>query len=141
MKTDQKALATFLSAAIWADGVISDEELELVKEIQEELELENLESDVKATLDQLNKMDDDAFDEALENASELVDPKENEVILDLCLEIMCADGYLALEEVKNHCAFAELLGIDEERAMDIMNDFIDETEDLIVEEHHEPELD
>ena len=70
----------------------------------------------------------------LEAAAKKVDAGEKEGILSLCLQMMCADAFLAQDEVDNYFAFAEILGIDEETASTLLDEFVNEEEELIIEE-------
>ena len=54
-------------------------------------------------------------------------------MLTLCLHMLCANAVLSQDEVDNFIAFAEILGVDEERANTILDEFVNEEEDLIVE--------
>ena len=134
MKTDQKVLARFLAAAIWADGEIDENETEFVGEIQETLELKNLISDVDDRLKKYKEMSEDDMADDLEKAAKKVDKGEKEGVLDLCLQMLCADAYLATVEIENYFTFADILGIDENTAEKAMDSFVEETEDLVVEE-------
>ena len=58
---------------------------------------------------------------------------EEEGVLTLCLHMLCANAVLSQDEVDNFIAFAEILGVDEERANTILDEFVNEEEDLIVE--------
>ena len=134
MKTDIKILSSFLAAAVWADGEYDEFEKELVQDIAAELErptlTETLEKEIKAT----EKMDENQLADYIETAAKGVAKDEAKGILTLCLQMMCADAYLAQDEVDNLFAFAEILGVDDDAAQAILDEFVDEVEDLIIEE-------
>ena len=134
MKTDPKILSTFLAAAIWADGEYDEFEKDFVNDLSEELELatlpEVLDKEIKAT----EKMSEEALSDHLEEAAKKVAKGEEEGVLTLCLQMMCADAFLAQDEVDNHFAFAEILGVDEETAGTLLDEFVNEEEELIIEE-------
>ncbi|MBR4197551.1 MAG: hypothetical protein IKQ94_02115 [Bacteroidales bacterium] len=134
MKTDPKILSTFLAAAIWADGEYDEFEKEFVNDLSEELEVATLpvilDKEIKAT----EKMSEEELANNLEAAAKKVDAGEKEGILSLCLQMMCADAFLAQDEVDNYFAFAEILGIDEETASTLLDEFVNEEEELIIEE-------
>ena len=79
-------------------------------------------------------MSEDELSSYLEDAAKQVDAEEKEGVLTLCLQLMCADAFLATTEVENFFAFAEFLGVDEETASTILDEFVEEEEDLIIEE-------
>lgn len=134
MKTDPKILSTFLAAAIWADGEYDEFEKEFVNDLSEELEVTTLpvilDKEIKAT----EKMSEEALADHLEEAAKKVAKGEAEGVLTLCLQMMCADAFLAQDEVDNYFAFAEILGIDEETASTLLDEFVNEEEELIIEE-------
>ena len=134
MKTDPKILSTFLAAAIWADGEYDEFEKDFVNDLSEELELatlpEVLDKEIKAT----EKMSEEALSDHLEEAAKKVAKGEEEGVLTLCLQMMCADAFLAQDEVDNYFAFAEILGVDEETAGTLLDEFVNEEEELIIEE-------
>ena len=134
MKTDPKILSTFLAAAIWADGEYDEFEKEFVNDLSEELEVATLpvilDKEIKAT----EKMSEEELANNLEAAAKKVDAGEKEGILSLCLQMMCADAFLAQDEVDNFFAFADILGIDEEAASSLLDEYVEEEEDLIIEQ-------
>lgn len=134
MKTDPKILSTFLAASIWAVGKYDEFEKEFVNDLSEELELatlpEVLDKEIKAT----EKMSEEALSDHLEEAAKKVAKGEEEGVLTLCLQMMCADAFLAQDEVDNYFAFAEILGVEEETAGTLLIEFVNEEEELIIEE-------
>lgn len=134
MKTDPKILSTFLAAAIWADGEYDEFEKDFVNDLSEELEVATLpvilDKEIKAT----EKMTEEALSDHLEEAAKKVAKGEEEGVLTLCLQMMCADAFLAQDEVDNYFAFAEILGIEEETASTLLDEFVNEEEELIIEE-------
>ncbi len=134
MKTSSKTLSSFLSAAVWADGEYDEFEKEFVAQVGEILELKTLCSDLESAIKAAEKMTEDELSSCLEEAAKQVDPEEKEGVLTLCLQMMCADAFLANDEVENFFAFAEILGVDESTANSILDEFVDEEEDLIIEE-------
>lgn len=134
MKTSSKTLSSFLSAAVWADGEYDEFEKEFVAQVGEILELKTLCSDLESAIKAAEKMTEDELSSCLEEAAKQVDPEEKEGVLTLCLQMMCADAFLANDEVENFFAFAEILGVDESTASSILDEFVDEEEDLIIEE-------
>ena len=79
-------------------------------------------------------MSEEALSDHLEEAAKKVAKGEEEGVLTLCLQMMCADAFLAQDEVDNYFAFAEILGIDEETASNLLDEFVNEEEELIIEE-------
>ncbi len=141
MKTDQKVLAQFLAAAINVDEQYPEEQQEVVKEIQDDFKLKGLTKDVDYYVKKFDSISEDEMSESLEEAGKNVNENEKDAILDLLLELLCVDGELALFEVENFFVFAEFLGIDEDDAEQILNEFVEDTEDLIIEEVDEEDED
>ena len=133
MKTDHRTFATFLAAAVWADGEYDEFEKAFLFDLAEDMELPTIpvvvEKEIKAT----ENMTEEEINDHLEKAAKHVFKGEEEGVLTLCLHMLCADAVLSQDEVDNFIAFAEILGVDEERANTILDEFVNETEDLIVE--------
>ena len=134
MKTNSKALASFLAAAVWADGEYCEFEQSLVADMGDLLDAKTLTQDLEAAIAATENMSGDELTAHLEEAVKQVDATEKEGILTLCLQILCSDAFLSSDEVENFFTFAELLGVDEDDAQAILDVFIDEEEDLIIEE-------
>ncbi|MCR5424678.1 MAG: hypothetical protein K6E93_07995 [Bacteroidales bacterium] len=134
MKTDPKILSTFLAAAVWADGEYDEFEKEFVKDLADELGIPTLTATLETEIKNTESMSEDALADSLEAAAKKVASGEGEGILSLCLQMMCADAYLAQDEMDNFFSFAEILGIDDDTASTILDDFVDEEEDLIIEQ-------
>ena len=134
MKTESKVLATFLAAAVWEDGEYNEFEQELVGEIGEELGIKSLKADLEATIALVENLSEDDLDVALKDAAKKVNASEKEGILVLCLQMLCADAFLSTDEIENFFAFADILGVDENAAENILDEYVNEEEDLIIEE-------
>lgn len=134
MKTESKVLATFLAAAVWADGEYNEFEQELVGEIGEELGIKSLKADLEAAIALVENLSEDDLDVALKDAAKKVNASEKEGILVLCLQMLCADAFLSTNEIENFFAFADILGVDEDAAENILDEYVNEEEDLIIEE-------
>ena len=134
MKTNSKALASFLAAAVWADGEYCEFEQSLVADMGGLLDAKTLTQDLDAAIAATENMSGDELTAQLEEAAKQVDVTEKEGILTLCLQMLCSDAFLSSDEVENFFTFAELLGVDEDDAQAILDVFIDEEEDLIIEE-------
>lgn len=134
MKTDSKALASFLAAAVWADGEYCEFEQSLVADMGDLLDAKTLTKDLEEAIAATENMSGEELTATLEEAAKQVDTTEKEGILTLCLQMLCSDAFLSSDEVENFFTFAELLGVDEDDAQAILDVFIDEEEDLIIEE-------
>ena len=134
MKTNSKALASFLAAAVWADGEYCEFEQSLVVDMGELLDAKTLTKDLEEAIAATENMSGEELTAHLEEAAKKVDTTEKEGILTLCLQMLCSDAFLSSDEVENYFTFAELLGVDEDDAQAILDVFIDEEEDLIIEE-------
>ena len=133
MKTDHRTFAAFLAAAVWADGEYDESEKAYLFDLAEDMELPTIpvvvEKEIKAT----ENMTEEEINDHLEKAAKHVFKGEEEGVLTLCLHMLCANAVLSQDEVDNFIAFAEILGVDEERANTILDEFVNEEEDLIVE--------
>jgi uncharacterized tellurite resistance protein B-like protein len=134
MKTNSKALASFLAAAVWADGEYCEFEQSLVADMGDLLDAKTLTKDLEEAIAATENMSGEELTATLEEAAKQVDTTEKEGILTLCLQMLCSDAFLSSDEVENFFTFAELLGVDEDDAQAILDVFIDEEEDLIIEE-------
>ena len=134
MKTNSKALASFLAAAVWADGEYCEFEQSLVADMGDLLDAKTLTKDLEEAIAATENMSGEELTAHLEEAAKKVDTTEKEGILTLCLQMLCSDAFLSSDEVENFFTFAELLGVDEDDAQAILDVFIDEEEDLILEE-------
>ena len=134
MKTNSKALASFLAAAVWADGEYCEFEQSLVADMGELLDAKTLTKDLEEAIAATENMSGEELTAHLEEAAKKVDATEKEGILTLCLQMLCSDAFLSSDEVENYFTFAELLGVNEDDAQAILDVFIDEEEDLIIEE-------
>ena len=134
MKTNSKALASFLAAAVWADGEYCEFEQSLVADMGELLDAKTLTKDLEEAIAATENMSGEELTAHLEEAAKKVDTTEKEGVLTLCLQMLCSDAFLSSDEVENYFTFAELLGVNEDDAQAILDVFIDEEEDLIIEE-------
>ena len=134
MKTNSKALASFLAAAVWADGEYCEFEQSLVADMGDLLDAKTLTKDLEEAIAATENMSGEELTATLEEAAKQVDTTEKEGILTLCLQMLCSDAFLSSDEVENYFTFAELLGVNEDDAQAILDVFIDEEEDLIIEE-------
>ncbi len=134
MKTKSKVLASFLAAAVWADGEYDEFEQQLTEELAEELGVKSLEKDLNEAISSTANLSEDMLADLLEKEAKNVVPEEKEGILMLCLQMMSADAYLGNDEIENFFSFAEILGVDEDAAEAMLDEFIEEEEDLIVEQ-------
>ena len=134
MKTNSKALASFLAAAVWADGEYCEFEQSLVADMGDLLDAKTLTKDLEEAIAATENMSGEELTAHLEEAAKKVDATEKEGILTLCLQMLCSDAFLSSDEVENYFTFAELIGVNEDDAQAILDVFIDEEEDLIIEE-------
>ena len=102
MKTDPKILASFLAAAVWADGEYDEFEKEFVADLAEGLEVPTLNATLEAEIKATENMDEDALANYLETAAKKVTAGEKEGILSLCLQLMCACSVPSLATDSTH---------------------------------------
>lgn len=134
MITEQKIFASFLAAAVWADGEFDENEKDFLVELEEEMELKDLVADVDALVKEYENLGGEQLTDVLTEAAAKVDKDEREGVLSFTLQLMCADAYLGQDEVDNYFAFAEILEVDEDTAEGLMNELLEDEEDLIVEQ-------
>ena len=133
MKTKSKVLASFLAAAVWADGEYDEFEQELTEEFAEELGVKTLGKDLNESISSTAELSEDELADLLEKEAKNVASEEKVGVLMLCLQMMSADAYLGSDEIENFFSFADILGIDEDIAEALLDEYIEEEEDLIVE--------
>ena len=133
MGITSKTIAPFIAAAISVEGVYEEVEKETVEGLAEELELKDLGKEVEAAFKKIEKLEEDDFDTYLEEAAKKVKATEKEAVLLVTLDVLACDGVITADEMENYFAFAELLGIDDEKASGLFDDFVEEADDLEIE--------
>ncbi|MFC0819462.1 hypothetical protein [Moraxella marmotae] len=132
MALTTKIIAPFIGASVIAGEGEYDEIVQAcVADLAENLELADLDQAVAKEVQKIAKLDDDEFDEYLANAAEAV--KDNEAVLLICLDVLASDSVITIDEMANYFAFADILGVSEDRASEIFDDFVDEADDLTIE--------
>ena len=134
MKTGSKVLASFIAAAIWADGEYNEFEKEFIAELGDGLGIKDYEKVLESEIAAVESMSEDDLADYLEKNAKGVNAKEKEGVLAICLQALCADAFLSQDEIENFFAFADILGVEDDTAQEILDEFIDEEEDLIIEE-------
>lgn len=135
MKLTAQNISPFITASIFAgngeyDYIIDD----CVKGIGEELNIADLEKSVLQEMENASKLDEDAFNEYLAKCAKNI--KEKEALLMICLNILASDLVITVNEMANFYTFAEILGISDDKASEIFDDFVDEMEDLVIEDEN-----
>lgn len=133
MKTNNKNIAAFVAAAIWADEAYDEAEKVAVEEIAEALELEGFAADVEAELAKVEKMDGQAVADYLVEAGEGVDDEELAFVFEAVLQIVLCDGVLAYSEARNLLTVADALGLEHEYALLMVADMMKEENEVEVE--------
>lgn len=133
MNTNNKNIAAFVAAAIWADEVYDEAEKIAVEEIAEALELENFAADVEAELAKVETMDGQAVADYLVEAGEGVDDEEVAFVFESVLQIVLCDGVLAYSEARNLLTVADALGLEHEYALLMVADMMKEENEVEVE--------
>ena len=87
MKTNSKTLASFLAAAVWADGEYCEFEQSLVADMGDLLDAKTLTKDLEEAIAATENMSGEELTATLEEAAKQVDTTEKEGILTLCLQI------------------------------------------------------
>lgn len=132
MALTSKILAPFIGASVLAGEGEYDEIVKAcVAELADSLELSDLDKTVAKELDKLSKLGDDEFDDYLAKSAQAV--SDTEAVLLICLDILASDLVISLDEITNYFAFADILGIPEDRASEIFDEFVDTVDDLTIE--------
>lgn len=132
MALTSKILAPFIGASVLAGEGEYDEIVKAcVAELAESLELSDLDKTVAKELDKLSKLGDDEFDDYLAKSAENIN--DTEAVLLICLDVLASDLVISLDEMANYFAFADILGIPEDRASEIFDEFVDTVDDLTIE--------
>ena len=107
MGITSKAIAPFIAAAISVEGAYEEVEKETVGGLAEELGLKDLDKEVEAAFKKIESLEDD--------------------------DLLAADGLITADEMENYFAFAEVLGVEEEKASEIFDEYVEDAEDLEIE--------
>nr|WP_314804338.1 hypothetical protein [uncultured Capnocytophaga sp.] len=133
MGITSKAIAPFIAAAISVEGAYEEVEKETVGGLAEELGLKDLDKEVEAAFKKIEKLEDDDFDSYLEEAAKKIKASEREAVLLVTLDVLASDGVITADEMENYFAFAEVLGVEEEKASEIFDEYVEDAEDLEIE--------
>lgn len=132
MALTSKIIAPFIAASVLAGEGIYDEIVKgCVDDLAEQLALKDLEKTVVKEVEKASKMDDGEFDDYLEKSAKAV--SDNEAVLLICLDVLASDLVISIDEMESYFAFADILGVSDDRAGEIFDDFVDETDDLTIE--------
>jgi hypothetical protein len=133
MGITSKAIAPFIAAAISVEGAYEEVEKETVEGLAEELGLKDLDKEVEVAFKKIEKLEDDDFDSYLEEAAKKIKASEREAVLLVTLDVLASDGVITADEMENYFAFAEVLGVEEEKASEIFDEYVEDAEDLEIE--------
>ena len=133
MGITSKAIAPFIAAAISVEGAYEEVEKETVGGLAEELGLKDRDKEVEAAFKKIESLEDDDFDSYLEEAAKKIKDPEREAVLLVTLDVLAADGLITADEMENYFAFAEVLGVEEEKASEIFDEYVEDAEDLEIE--------
>lgn len=135
MALNTKLIAPFIGASVLAGEGEYDEIVKAcVTELAEALELNDLDNIVSQEVTTLAQMDDDQFNDYLSQSAEKIVDKE--AVLAICLDVLASDLVISIDEMANYFAFADILGISEERASEIFDDFVEAMDDLVIEDEN-----
>ena len=133
MGITSKVIAPFIAAAISVEGAYEEVEKETVEGLAEELGLKDLDKEVEVAFKKIEKLEDDDFDSYLEEAAKKIKASEREAVLLVTLDVLASDGVITADEMENYFAFAEVLGVEEEKASEIFDEYVEDAEDLEIE--------
>lgn len=135
MALNSKLIAPFIGASVLAGEGEYDEIIKAcVTELAEALELNDLDDIVSQEVTTLAQMDDEQFNDYLSQSAEKIVDKE--AVLVICLDVLASDLIISIDEMANYFAFADILGISEERASEIFDDFVEAIDDLVIEDEN-----
>lgn len=135
MALNTKLIAPFIGASVLAGEGEYDEIIKAcVTELAEALELNDLDDIVSQEVTTLAQMDDEQFNDYLSQSAEKIVDKE--AVLVICLDVLASDLVISIDEMANYFAFADILGISEERASEIFDDFVEAIDDLVIEDEN-----
>lgn len=135
MALNSKLIAPFIGASVLAGEGEYDEIVKAcVTELAEALELNDLDDIVSQEVTTLAQMDDEQFNDYLSQSAEKIVDKE--AVLAICLDVLASDLVISIDEMANYFAFADILGISEERASEIFDDFVEAMDDLVIEDEN-----
>lgn len=135
MALNTKLIAPFIGASVLAGEGEYDEIVKAcVAELAEALELNDLDNIVSQEVTTLAQMDDEQFNDYLSQSAEKIVDKE--AVLVICLDVLASDLVISIDEMANYFAFADILGISEERASEIFDDFVEAMDDLVIEDEN-----
>jgi len=134
MKSKIENIATIIASAIWADGVYDEAEKITLNEIAEALELDKV-AFAKAVEKQgklMEAMSDNQATAMLKDAAEAIDDEEIGEVFEAAMQMLLADSELSRSEVSNLFVIAEALGIEQEDAVLMLADMIQEEQDITI---------
>ena len=134
MNTDIKHIAALVATSIWADGEYDAAEKIVVTEIADAFELNTDEflAAVEAELPVIEPMNEEEVNAYILEHSAEVDDDEAEMLLQAVLQVVIVDGVLGEEEVENVLSIASALGVDDARAVLMLDDLVKEEPELDV---------
>ena len=116
MGITSKTIAPFVAAAFSVEGEYSE-----------------FEKEVAAAFKKIESLEDEDFDNYLAEAAKGVKASEKEAVLLVTLDVLAADGVITSDEIENYFAFAEVLGVADDKASEIFDEYVENTEDLEIE--------
>lgn len=132
MALTSNIIAPFIGASVIAGEGNYDEIVKAcVAELASSLNLTDLDQVVAKEVQKLTAMGDDEFDEYLNTSAKNI--SDNEAVLLICLDVLASDLVISIDEMANYFAFADILGVPENRAGEIFDEFVDTTDDLTIE--------
>jgi len=134
MKSKIENIATIIASAIWADGQYDEAEKVTVEEIADALELDKaaFEKAVEKQGVALEKLSDNMATAMLKDAAESIDDEEICEVFEAAMQMILADSELSRSEVSNLFVIAEALGIEQEDAVLMLADMMQEEQSITI---------
>ncbi|MCR5550388.1 MAG: TerB family tellurite resistance protein [Bacteroidales bacterium] len=133
MKTEPKIIAQFLATIAWADEEYSAVEKSTLQSIAERMGLPELPQNMDHFVDMLQHFSGTEVTSSLAEIAPQVHADDKEELLTACVQMMGCDDYLADEEITNFFVIANIIGIEEERAISLLSCLTTEDE-VVVDE-------
>lgn len=128
MNTEPKIIAQFLATIAWADEEYSAIEKSTLQSIAESLGIPELQQETEHYINQAQHFSGSEITNSLHEIVPQVHPDDKEELLATCVQMMGCDDYLADEEISNYFVIANILDIDEERALSLLSSLTSEEE-------------
>lgn len=126
MKVDITTFASLLATMVWCDGEYNELEQACAADIAEALgfNVGELSDKVRAVVDELNALDDDAVTAFLNSHAAKVAEEESGIVFEAMMEMALCDEVFTASEVGNLMEAATALRIERDKAIMLLCDMV-----------------